>query len=72
MPARKFQSVPNMKARKLRPLDPVNLEIACALTETAYAMHPWRLEPGVFKFRSLDDANRRRTEMLNRQVRRRD
>jgi hypothetical protein len=71
MPVRKFRSVSEMTARKFRPLDPMNLEIACELTETSYALHPWRLEPGVFRFRSADERSRRREEALKGQVRRR-
>lgn len=70
MPVRKFRSVAQMKGRKLQPLDPVNLRVACELTETSYALHPWRLEPGVFRFRSVEEADRRREESLKRQVRR--
>ena len=61
MPIRKYRSVsemPGVKARK--PLDPENLRIVCELTELAYALHPWRFEPGVRKFRSIEEAHRHR------------
>lgn len=72
MPVRKYHSVSEMPgARPRPPLDPENLRIACELTELAFALHPWRFEPGVRKFRSLTEANRQRQEWERRQVRRR-
>jgi hypothetical protein len=72
MPVRKYRSVTDMPGpRPLPPLDPENLRIACELTELAFALHPWRFEPGVRKFRTLDQANRYRREWERRQVRRR-
>ncbi len=58
--------------RPLRPLDPKNLEIACELTELAYALNPWKFEPGVRKFRTMEEANRHRQEWEKRQVRQRE
>lgn len=47
MTVRKYRSVEEMPGVRPRtPLDPDNLRIACELTELAYALHPWRLEPG--------------------------
>ena len=70
MPVRKFRSVADMPgARPLRPLDPANLRIACELSELAYFLHPWKLDPGVRKFRSADEAFAHRREWENRQVR---
>ena len=63
MPVRKYRSVTDMPGvRPLRPLDPDNLRIACELTELSFALHPWRFEPGVRKFRSLAEANQHRQE----------
>lgn len=73
MPVRKYRSVADMPgARPLRPLDPENLRIACELSELAYALHPWRFEPGVTKFRSIEEASRARQAWEKRQVRKRD
>jgi hypothetical protein len=70
MPIRKYRSVTEMPGvRPLRPLDPDNLRIACELTELSFALHPWRFEPGVRKFRSLAEANRHRQEWEKKQVR---
>lgn len=70
MPIRKYRSVAEMPGvRPLRPLDPDNLRIACELTELSFALHPWRFEPGVRKFRSLEEANRHREEWEKNQVR---
>ena len=73
MPVRKYRSVADMPAVRPRPpLDAENLSIACELSELGFALHPWRLEPGVHKYRSLEEANRHRRERERRQVRRRD
>jgi len=70
MPIRKFRSVTEMPGvRPLRPLDPDNLRIACELTELSFALHPWRNEPGVRKFRSLAEANRHHQGWEKKQVR---
>lgn len=72
MTVRKYRSVAEMpQVRPLPPLDPDNLRIACELSELAYALHPWHAEPGVRKFRSLEEANRHRQARERRQVRRR-
>ncbi len=73
MPIRKYRSVTEMPgAQPRRPLDPENLRIACELTELSFGLHPWKHEPGVRKFRSLDEANRHRRAWEKRQVRRRE
>ena len=70
MSVRKYRSVEDMPGvRPLPPLDPENLRIACDLTELAMALHPWRFEPGVRKFRSLDEAFAHRQAWEKRQVR---
>lgn len=72
MPVRKYRSVADMPGvRPLPPLDPENLRIACELTELAMALHPWRFEPGVRKFRSLEEANAHCKAWEKRQVRQR-
>lgn len=70
MPVRKYRSVADMpRVRPLPPLDPENLRIACELSELAFQLHPWKLEPGVRKFRSQVEADQHRQEWENRQVR---
>ena len=72
MSVRKYRSVTEMPdARPLRPLDPENLRIACELTELTFALHPWKFEPGVRKYRSVEEADRHRREWERQQVRRR-
>ena len=72
MPIRKYRSVADMPGlQPLPPLDSRNLGIACELTELTFALHPWRLEPGVRKYRSLEEAHRHRQEWEQRQVRQR-
>ncbi len=72
MPVRKYRSVADMPGpRPLPPLDPRNLQIACELTELTFALHPWRFEPGVRKYRSIEEAYRHRQLWERRQVRQR-
>jgi hypothetical protein len=72
MPVRKYRSVADMPVvRPLPPLDLGNIGIACELTELTFALHPWRLEPGVRKYRSVEEAHRHRRERERRQVRQR-
>lgn len=71
MPFRKYRSVEDMPgARRMRPLDPESLPVACDLTELAYRMQPWRFEPGVRKFRSVEEAEAHRERWRREQVRR--
>ena len=70
MPVRKFRHVADMPApRPSSPLDPGNLEVACDLTELAYALHPWRFTPGVRRYRSMEEANLHRAAWEREQVR---
>ena len=72
MSVRKYRSAADMPAvRPLPPLDSGNLGIACELTELTFALHPWRFEPGVRKYRSIEEADRNRRKRERRQVRRR-
>jgi hypothetical protein len=62
MTVRKYRSVDEMPGVRPRtPLDPENIRIACELSELSFALRPWRLEPGVHKFRSQEAANRHRS-----------
>jgi len=62
MTVRKYRSVDEMPGVRPRtPLDPENIRIACELSELSFALRPWRLEPGVRKFRSHEAANRHRS-----------
>lgn len=57
MPVRKYSSVAEMPGvAPLAPLDPGNLRIACELTELAFGLRSWHLEPGVHKFGSVGEA----------------
>ncbi len=70
MPVRKYRSVNDMPGvRPLPRLDPENLRIACELTELAYALHPWKFEPGVRKFRSIEEAQQHRQDWERQQIR---
>jgi hypothetical protein len=60
MGVRKFRSVEEMKGQPpLRPLDPENLRIACALS-TLEKLAPVQRTPGVRKFRSVEAMSRAR------------
>ncbi len=61
MPVRKYRSVEEMPGVPPRaPHDPENLAIACELSELAAKLYPRKLEPGVWKFRTMEEANRHR------------
>lgn len=70
MVIRKYRRVEEMESPpRLSPLEPENLRIACELTELAFAFCPWAFEPGVKKYRSLEEAYLVREEWENKQVR---
>ena len=59
MGIRKFRSVEDMKGPPPRkPLDPANLEIACAPSKFAASLRPGLRRPGVHKYRDVDDPAR--------------
>ncbi len=64
MPVTRYRSVAEMPGpRPLEPLDPENLRIACELSELAYGLRPWRLEAGVHKFASAEEASAARRRL---------
>lgn len=70
MTVRKYRSVEEMPdVRPLTPLDPENLRIAFELSELAYGLRPWRREPGVRKFRTVEELNAHRRERERRHAR---
>lgn len=71
MPVKKYRSVEDMPGvAPRRPGDPGNLEIAFELSELAYALHPWRFEPGVRKYRSAEAMYRAQHEREIERLRR--
>jgi hypothetical protein len=56
MPVRKFRSAADMPQATLPPLDPRNFKLACDLSTLASRMRPVRFPAGVYKHRSLEDA----------------
>jgi hypothetical protein len=63
MPIRKFRSVEEMPdAPAAPPLRAENLKAAFDLSELARRLRPWRLPPGVRKFRSVAEAHAWRDE----------
>ncbi len=57
MPVRKFRSVEEMPSPPPgRPLDPENLRQTFRLIGLLYRLRPWRFKPGVYKYRSLEEA----------------
>ena len=61
MPVRKFRSVAEMPSPSpLPPLAPQNLKLACNLSSAAARLRPLRFPPGIYKHRSLSEAQRLR------------
>jgi len=61
VPVRKFRSVEAMAPPPWRePLDPANLRLACDLSELASRLRPRRFPRGLHKYRSVEEASRRR------------
>jgi hypothetical protein len=72
MPIRKYRSAAAMPATPpLPPLAEANLKLACDLMELAARLYPTTSEPGVKKFRSIEEANAHRSAWERRQIRRR-
>ena len=63
MPVRKFRSVAEMSPPPLPPLDPRNLKLACDLSTMATRLRPLRVPAGVYKHRSLEEAQRLRRSL---------
>ena len=62
MPVRKFRSVAEMPSPPpLPPLGPQNLKLACDLSSAATRLRSLRFPPGVYKHRSLSEAQRLRS-----------
>ena len=69
MPIRKYRSVDEMELFPARqPAGGEGLRAACELSELAFALRPWRFDPGVRKFRAVEDASRERQRWEARQV----
>ena len=61
MPVRRFHSIEEMPSPPpLPPLAPGNLRLACELSTLAARLRPKRLPPGLYKHRSLEEAERLR------------
>jgi hypothetical protein len=61
MSLRRYRSVREMTGPEpLPPLDPENLRIACELSELAFGLRAWRLEPGLREYVSIEEASRAR------------
>jgi hypothetical protein len=57
MPVRKYRSVEEMPEAAVGvPRDPENLKRACELSTAAVRFAPRRFPPGVYRYRSLDQA----------------
>lgn len=61
MPVRKFRSVEAIPPPPPRvPLDPQNLKLACDLSALAVGLRPRRFPPGLYRYRTVEEASRRR------------
>jgi hypothetical protein len=70
MGLRKYRSVTEMNVSP--PPGPTGvrgLRLACELSELAFALRPWRFEPGVRRFHSAEEADGYRRRWEARQVR---
>ena len=63
MPLRKYRSIEEMETPPWRdPLDPRNLRLACDLSELATRLRPRRFPPGLYRYRSVEQASLRREQ----------
>lgn len=63
MPLRKYRSVEEMESPPWgKPLDPRNLRLACDLSAFATRLRRRRFPRGLHKYRSVEEASRRRAE----------
>ena len=61
MPVRKYRSVEEMPSPlKRAPLDPENIKLACDLSLLALRLRPRSFRPGVYKYRSVEEASQAR------------
>lgn len=67
MPIRKFRTLEEAEQALWRkPFDPVNLRITASVTTTAMKLAGVSLPKGVFKYRSLEEADRERERWESR------
>ena len=70
MGLRKYRSVTEMNVSpSAGPTGVRGLRLACELSELAFALRPWRFEPGVRRFHSVEEADGHRRRWEARQVR---
>lgn len=70
MPVRKFRSVADMPGPPpLRPLEPDNLRRAVEMMDLGARLYPLTRQPGVRKFRSLDEAHAQRDARDQEEIR---
>jgi hypothetical protein len=63
MPLRKYRTVEEIpRPAPLPPGDPENLRAAIELSQVCWGLRPWAFPPGVHKFRSVEEAQRKRIE----------
>jgi len=72
MPVHKFRSLEEAEKALWRPpFDPDNLRIAASVTNLAMWLARMSLPKGVFKFRSLEEADRERERLTSELIRER-
>ncbi len=70
MPVLKFRSFEEAdRALWRRPYDPENLRILASITTTLRKLGGWTLPKGVFKYRSIEEADAAWEEVLHLRVR---
>lgn len=72
MPVRKFRTLEEAEKALWRPpFDPDNLRIAASVTTLAMKLAGMALPKGVFKFRTLEEADRERERLISKSIRER-
>ncbi len=72
MPVRKFRTLEEAeKALWRKPFDPENLRIAASVTSLAMGLARITLPKGVFKYRSLEEADQERERRIVQMIRER-
>jgi hypothetical protein len=72
MPVHKFRSLEEAEKALWRPaFDPDNLRIAASVTNLAMSLARMTFPKGVFKFRSLEEADRERERLTSELIRER-
>ena len=69
MPVQKFRSFEEAERALWRePFDPANLRILCSISTTLRRLGGWTLPKGVFKYRSMEEADAAWEDVVHERV----